>query len=161
MVPLPSTSTGLQGAAMHKVSIADQFPLLKQTADVLPDSVKPALHDTFATCPKAANCADTDPFAGACNAMLKHPATALEMHVGSATLQALLGKQTAASVCDKTKPALQAKNTTSPVLPAVALLDPLPGATIAGVHASASHVGVSALKLPAAVHDVDAAPFNV
>jgi hypothetical protein len=67
------------------------------------------------------------------------------MHVGSTTLHAFVGKHTAASECDKKKPELQAKYTTSPVVPAVALIVPFPGASNGGAHSSASHVGSALL----------------
>jgi hypothetical protein len=66
---------------------------------------------------------------------------ALGIHVGSATLHEFDARQTAALKCDKKKPALHAKYTTSPVEPDVALLLPLPGGTSAGTQASARHVG--------------------
>jgi hypothetical protein len=104
-----ATSGGKHGDALQIVSIADQLPLSKHTADVLPESVKPASHDTVATSPRTANCADTEPFAGACNASSKQPAATSGMHVGTATLHKCVGKQTATSVCDKKYPALQLK----------------------------------------------------
>jgi hypothetical protein len=77
----------------------------------------------------------------------KAGAQASGSHVGSALLQALVGKQTAASVCDKKKPASQAKCTTSPVVP-LPLPDSVPfsGATKTGAHDSASHVGSTLLQ---------------
>jgi hypothetical protein len=47
------------------------------------------------------------------------------------------------------------------VTPLVALTLPLPGAASGAEHAFASHVGAGELNVPAAVHDVDVAPFSV
>jgi hypothetical protein len=43
----------------------------------------------------------------------------------------------------------------------LALLDPFNGGKSASKQTFASHVGVGKLKLPAAVHAVDKAPFSV